>query len=149
VVVHTGHSHFSSQTHARVWQGFDAGDKQVTSALAIMRDLVAPAARAIETGDWAALAELVAQNWHEQQQLHATISTERTREIEAAALDAGAWGMKATGAGAGGCVVILCPSANRTRVCQAVTGAGGEVLDCGFSSHGVEVWEEEGPASDA
>ena len=149
VLVHTGHSHFSSQTHARVWEGFDAGEKQVTGALAIMRDLVAPAAKAIESGDWAALAELVAQNWHEQQQLHATISTERTREIEAAALEAGAWGMKATGAGAGGCVVILCPSAKRIGVCQAVRSVGGEVLDCAFSAHGVEVWEQEGLACDA
>jgi len=149
VLVHTGQSHFSSRTHARVWEAFEAGEVQVTSALAVMRDLVAPAAKAIESGNWPSLAELVAENWREQQQLDPTITTPRTREIEAAALDAGAWGLKATGAGAGGCVVILCPSGTRTRVHEAVTRSGGEVLDCTFSSQGVAVWEEEGVASDA
>ena len=57
--------------------------------------------------------------------------------------------MKATGAGAGGCVAILCPSDKRPLVCDAVARVGGEVLDCAFSSPGVEVWEEECVASDA
>ncbi len=149
LLVYTGHSHFSSQTHARVWEAFDSGEKQVTEALATMRDLVSPAAKAIEAANWQALAELVAQNWREQQQLHSTIAKGRTREIESAALAAGAWGMKATGAGAGGCIVILCPSASRMGVREAVTRVGGEVLDCTFSAHGVEVWEEEGLVSDA
>jgi D-glycero-alpha-D-manno-heptose-7-phosphate kinase len=132
-----------------VWEAFDSGEKQVTEALATMRDLVSPAAKAIEAANWQALAELVAQNWREQQQLHSTIAKGRTREIESAALAAGAWGMKATGAGAGGCIVILCPSASRMGVREAVTRVGGEVLDCTFSAHGVEVWEEEGLVSDA
>jgi len=149
VLVYTGHSHFSSQTHARVWNAFEAGEASTTDALAAMCDLVAPAAQAVESSDWHALAELVAENWRHQQRLDTTISTPRTRDIETAARDAGAWGMKATGAGAGGCVVILCPSDNRPLVCDAVARVGGEVLDCACSSPGVEVWEEECVASDA
>jgi D-glycero-alpha-D-manno-heptose-7-phosphate kinase len=143
VLAYTGHSHFSSQTHARVWDAFESGDARVTGALRAMHDLVSPAADAIAAESWEELAAIVAENWRHQQQLDSTISTPRTRVIESAAFEAGAWGLKATGAGAGGCVVILCPSTERERVREAVSGAGGQVLECSFSNHGVAVWEEE------
>jgi len=143
LLIYTGHSHFSSQTHARVWDGFSAGEPEVIDALHTMRDLVAPAAKALESGDWERLAGFVAENWRQQQRLDATISTERTRAIEAAGMSAGAWGLKATGAGAGGCLVMLLPADERADAANAVTRAGGRVLDMEYSSAGVEVWEEE------
>jgi len=143
LLIYTGHSHFSSQTHARVWDGFSAGEPHVIDALHTMRDLVAPAAKALESGDWEGLAGFVAENWRQQQRLDATISTERTRTIEAAVMSTGAWGLKATGAGAGGCLVVLLPEKRRADVADAVTRAGAKVLDARYSSAGVEVWEEE------
>jgi len=143
VLVYTGHSHFSSQTHARVWHAFEAGETDTMEALAVMHNLVAPASQAIESGDWRALARCVDENWRQQQRLDMTIATSRTRDIEGVARAAGAWGMKATGAGAGGCIAVLCPAGARSPVCDAVARAGGQVLDCGFSAYGVEVWEEE------
>ncbi len=142
VLAYTGQSHFSSQTHARVWNAFEAGEADTTDALATMYDLVASASRAIESGDWRALAHCVDENWRQQQRLDMTIATPRTRGIEEAARGVGAWGVKATGAGAGGCLAILCPADERSHVCEAVTGSGGHVLDFAFSLHGVEVWEE-------
>jgi len=143
VVAYSGHSHFSSLTHARVWEAFASGKSGVTDALRSIRDLGAAAAPAVEACDWQGLAKIVAENWRCQQQLDTTISTEPLRAIETAASAAGAWGLKATGAGAGGCVMILGPPAVRSAVADAVARAGATVLNVTFSFHGVAV--DEGP----
>ncbi|NIN13327.1 MAG: hypothetical protein GTN62_14665 [Gemmatimonadales bacterium] len=143
VLAYTGHSHFSSDTHARVWAAYGEGKPAVTQALRTIRDLTRPAAAALEAGAWQRLAEVIHENWRQQQRLDATISTPRIAGIERAAKDAGAWGLKATGAGAGGCMAILCPSDKRPGVVNAVTAAGGQVLEAGFASEGVAVWEQE------
>ncbi len=143
LLIYTGHSHFSSGTHAHVWRAYGEGEAEVTEALHALRDLVAPAARALEAGDWNALGEVVDENWRQQQRLHASISTPKIQAIEQAARQAGAWGLKATGAGAGGCMVVLCPAAGRDTVVAAVAAAGAEVLEAAFAFDGVTVWQEE------
>ena len=139
ILVYTGHSHFSSATHERVWQAYSEGEATVTETLHTLRDLAAPAAGALEAGDWKELASLVDENWRQQQRLDATIATQKTREIEEAARAAGAWGLKATGAGAGGCMVVFCSPDDRAAVSEAVTAAEAEVLSAGFSAEGVAV----------
>jgi D-glycero-alpha-D-manno-heptose-7-phosphate kinase len=142
LIAYTGHSHFSSATHERVWQGYER-EADVADALRTIRDLAEPAARALEGARWRELARLVSENWAQQQRLDATISTPRVQGIERAALDAGAWGLKATGAGAGGCLIIMAPPDRCDAIVAAVTAAGGEVLDVGFAADGVTVEVEE------
>lgn len=140
VLVYTGQTHFSSATHTRVWNAYRSGDATVAAAIGAMRDIADDAAAVLEAGDWPALAALVDRNWREQQRLDPTIWTARTRRIEHAARQAGAWGVKATGAGAGGCVVILAPAdvcAAVSRVCEE---EGGRVLDWSWDMNGVRTW---------
>ncbi len=58
-LVYTGESHFSSRTHARVWEAYESGDATVVEALKTIRDLASPAASALSAGEWARLAEVV------------------------------------------------------------------------------------------
>lgn len=139
VLAYTGRSHFSSQTHDRVWARYAENDPDVTEALATLRELPEQAGGALESGDWRALAEVIDENWTQQQRLDATIATPHTREIEQAARDAGAWGLKATGAGAGGCIVVLGPPDRRAEIAQAVAAHGARMLDVGFALDGVKV----------
>ncbi len=136
-VVYTGESHFSSQTHDRVWQAYREQRDEIGEAIRTMRDLVDPLARAIEAGDWRGVARLVDENWTQQQRLDITIATEGTRAIEAAARSAGAWGVKATGAGAGGCLLVLGPRDRRAAIEEAAAHAGGRVLEWNFDFEGV------------
>lgn len=139
ILAYTGRSHFSSQTHDRVWQRFEAGDRDVTDALAGLHALAAEAAQALEAGDWQRLAQVVNENWRRQQQLDVTIATPRTREMDEAVRAAGAWGVKATGAGAGGCLVALAPTESHEAVVTAFRRLGATVLDARFAAEGVEV----------
>ncbi len=148
VLAFTGHSHFSSKTHEHVWARYAAGEKKVAGALAALKELAAAAAEALDAGDWRRLASVVQRNWGEQQRLDATIGTPRTHAVTEAARGAGAWGSKATGAGAGGCVVILCAPGDRPAVTEAVTRVGARVLDFAFDLEGVTVWEGDEDVAD-
>ncbi len=148
VLVYTGHSHFSSATHGAVWEAFRRGESDVTAALHRIRELADDAARALEAGDWPHLARVVDENWTQQQRLDWSIATVKSNTIEQAVRAAGAWGVKATGAGAGGCLAVLCPETSHGVVSEAAVAVGGTVLAYGFASRGVEVWEERGADMD-
>jgi D-glycero-alpha-D-manno-heptose-7-phosphate kinase len=138
-VVFTGQSHFSPDTHEAVWTAYRAGNTDVCDALRTIRDLAGEAEAALAAGDWVRLAEVVDANWKHQRRLHPTIATETSEAIEKAARSAGAIGVKAAGAGAGGCLVILAPPQARQALNEAVESVGGRALSWGFDDRGVEV----------
>lgn len=146
IIAYTGQSHFSSQTHDRVWKAYHEGGNEIADAIRTMRDLVAPVRSALESGDWHGLAKLIDENWTQQQRLDATISTEATRTIETAVRDAGAWGIKAAGAGAGGCLIVAGPAERRAELEAAAQAAGGRLLEWSFDFRGVTGWQVEDDA---
>jgi D-glycero-alpha-D-manno-heptose-7-phosphate kinase len=146
LIVYSGQSHFSSQTHDRVWQAYREDRGGMGEAIRTMRDLVDPVVGAVESGDWRELARLIDENWTQQQRLDATISTAATRTIEAAVRDAGAWGLKATGAGAGGCLVVAGPPERRADIGAAAVAVGARLLEWSFDFEGVTTWLAEGDA---
>jgi D-glycero-alpha-D-manno-heptose-7-phosphate kinase len=145
VIAYTGHSHFSAQTHRRVWAAWAEGRADVVDALRSIRDMGSAAADALRRGDWRGLGSVMDENWRHQQRLDGTIRTPGVRTVEQAARAAGAWGLKATGAGAGGCLAIMAAPGARGPVVDAVTGAGARVLDARIDADGLTVREEEVP----
>jgi D-glycero-alpha-D-manno-heptose-7-phosphate kinase len=143
VVAYTGQSHFSGQTHARVWDAYREGRPAVVGALRTIRDLGAAAAAALRAGDWRELARVVDENWRAQCRLDPTISSPAVHRVEQAARAAGAWGVKATGAGAGGCLLMLSAPAAVPAIRDAATAAGATPLNAVFAAEGARVWEEE------
>jgi len=146
VLVYTGRSHFTEATARRVWEAVEADDPSVVGALSRMRELVEPAAAALRDADWRRLADVMDEHWRAHRTLDGTMATSRMAAVEEAAWRAGAWGMKATGAGAGGCLVAICAPDRRPAVVAAVQVAGGRVLDAAFSDRGVEVEAEDAGA---
>lgn len=138
-VVYTGQSHFSSQTHEAVWNAYRSGDADVCDALRTIRDLAGEAEAALAAGDWVRLAGIVDANWRQQRRLDTTIATETSESTEESARSAGAIGVKAAGAGAGGCLIVFAPPTVRQALVRAVEAAGGRVLSWGFDDRGVEV----------
>jgi len=149
VLVYSGQSHFAAQTSDRVWNAFAAGKERVVSALRGMRDVAREVRPVLEAGDWETLAGLLTRNWEYHQQLDATMSTPFTRSIEDAMRAAGAWGLKATGEGAGGCFLAICPPARRENVAAAAMAQGAKLLDVRFTFVGVTVVEPEDASRDA
>lgn len=141
VLAYTGHSHFSAKTHRRVWDSYQEGAADVVDALRIMRDVAGETADALRAGDWPRLGALMDENWRQQRRLDVTIATDAMGRVEDAARSAGAWGLKATGAGAGGCLLAVAPPGRVADVARAVEAAGAEVLPVAFDFEGLTVWE--------
>jgi D-glycero-alpha-D-manno-heptose-7-phosphate kinase len=59
--------------------------------------------------------------WEARRRLAPVVSSPGIEGVVGAALDAGAWGAKACGAGGGGCVVILSDPGRTPAVREAVT----------------------------
>jgi D-glycero-alpha-D-manno-heptose-7-phosphate kinase len=148
VLVYTGESHFSSDTHRRVWTAYHEGRPDVLDALRSMKDIAVAMRPRIEAGDWRDVARLMDQNWYEQQRLDATMSTNVTQQVERVARQSGAWGVKAMGAGAGGCLIALVPPTHRPTLVETVRAAGGSVMDMAFDFDGVTSWEEADASDD-
>ena len=140
-LVYTGQTHFSSQTHDRVWASYHDDRDGVKDAILTMRDLVSLVRDAINASDWQKLAGLIDDNWQQQQRLDVTISTKATQDIEAAVRKAGAWGVKATGAGAGGCLIVAGPAGKGGEIAAAAESAAGQVLQWAFDFAGVTSWQ--------
>lgn len=139
VVAYAGRSHFSSQGHSRVQASYDSDDARIREALCTMRDIGRQTGAVIEAADWKKLADLMDESWSNQRLLDETISTPAMVRIEEAMRSAGAWGLRSTGRGAGGCLLALCSPRSRSQVASAAVSAGGELIEASFGYEGVAV----------
>ena len=77
------------------------------------------------------------------------MSTPHTRLIEEALRTAGAYGLKATGEGGGGCFAVICPPGRRESIAEAAAALGAKALDVRFTFDGVTVTQLDEDSDDA
>ena len=103
--------------------------------------LVNEGAAALNVGDLKSFGELMYINHG--LLVSAGVSTEALDLIVYAAKASGALGAKLTGAGGGGCVVILCAPGAQTEMADGIRKAGGEPMIVEKTDTGVQAWLEE------
>ena len=151
VLVYTGSSRISAGTITAVADAYRARDRGVCDALARMKELAVEMAASLRAGDLDALGEQLGEHWVHQRALHPSITTERIDAIERAAARAGALGMKALGASAGGCVLVLARDGREEELARALAPLG-ERLEYAVDGEGfavVAVLDERRTADDA
>jgi D-glycero-alpha-D-manno-heptose-7-phosphate kinase len=136
VLCYTSASRFSGTTIDRVMRAYEAGNANVASALAGLRDVAAAMAEALVAGDLVRMGQLLRQNWHHQQSLDARMSTPEMAELEQAMDRAGSLGGKAAGSGAGGCMFFLAPE-DPTAMLETARRAQVRVLPVSWAMRGV------------
>jgi D-glycero-alpha-D-manno-heptose-7-phosphate kinase len=141
VLCHTGTSRLSGDTHATVWEAFARGEARVVDALDGLRECALAMREALARGRLGAVASLLSENWRHQQVLAGGMRTPAMERLERVGREAGAEGVKACGAGAGGCLAFLARPGREFDVAEALRAAGGTVLRCGFDATGVVAWE--------
>jgi D-glycero-alpha-D-manno-heptose-7-phosphate kinase len=139
IVVYTGQSRLSGDIHAQVQKAYRARVPATLDALATIRRVAREFRAALGTGPLDALGEWLNANWRAQKQLHAATTNAHVDELFRLALDAGALGGKALGAGGGGCLYFLAREGESTRVQEALRGAGAVVLPMRFDLEGLRV----------
>ena len=102
-----------------------------------IKDLVEKAKADIVKGDWETVGKWM--NFDQEYLRDLGISTEKLEAMISAAKKAGAYGAKLSGAGGGDCMIALVPNDKRKAVGDAITIAGGQVIDVSVNTEGVRI----------
>jgi len=99
--------------------------------------LVVEAEKAMKEGDWVRVGTLM--NFNQEYLRDLGVSTEKLESMISGAKKAGAYGAKLSGAGGGDCIIALVSKDKRKVVEEAITAAGGEVMDATWNSEGARI----------
>jgi mevalonate kinase len=99
--------------------------------------IVIEAKERIGSGDWERVGKLM--DFNQEYLRDIGVSSEKLETLISAAKKSGALGAKLSGAGGGDCMIALYPDGNRgkQKIAQAITEAGGTVIDVAISVIGV------------
>lgn len=139
VLCYTGTSRISGRMISRVVGGYERGDENIVRAFRGMKEVAAQMVEALEAGDPGQVGRLLNENWAHQCKLDPGMRTDEMAKLERAMTDAGVFGGKAAGAGAGGCMFFLARS-DPARVEAAARTAGAQLLPLSWVPEGVRTW---------
>ena len=85
-----------------------------------LRDLAAATSERLRSGDVDAVGSAIRQGWETKRQLASGVSNGQIDQAVDQALEAGATGVKVTGAGGGGFLLVICPPERQRAVRQSL-----------------------------
>jgi D-glycero-alpha-D-manno-heptose-7-phosphate kinase len=88
--------------------------------LDLLRNLAGFAVDRLRSGDVDALGPAIRESWEAKRKLASGVSNEQIDQAVSRALDAGATGVKLTGAGGGGFLLVICPMERQRAVRQSL-----------------------------
>lgn len=141
LLVYTGQSHFSAATNWEIIRRCLEADPEVRGLLGGIAEVAAALPEPLEAGDWQTAGELVGREWSFRRQLAAGVSVPAVDRLLERALEMGAWGGKACGAGGGGSVALIVPADRRAAIAEALAAIGGEPLAAAPSDTPLELDE--------
>lgn len=139
LVAYSGQSHFSAGHNWQIIRRRLDGDGDVARCLDGIRDAAERLSEKLERGLLEEVGRLMSREWSWRRRLATGISTPAIESLLAAAVEAGAWGGKACGAGGGGCIVVLCPAERSGDVARGLAAAGAQVLPAAPVDHPLQV----------
>jgi D-glycero-alpha-D-manno-heptose-7-phosphate kinase len=142
VICYTGKSRLSGEVHARVKERFENNDPHTVGAIEEMKSIALEMKDALLGEKMTSFAELLNRNWDCQKRLHPSVTNDQIEEIFQTAMDNGAIGGKACGAGGGGCVLFYCRPEREHQVRKALTELGTKIIDFNIDFFGAETWME-------
>ena len=115
-------------------------DKQNSKYIKIfdqVTEIVEEAKNKLVDGNWQRVGELMNENQKLLQELE--VSTEKLDAMCQAALDAGAYGAKLSGAGGGDCMIALVNQNKKPLVIKAIEAVDGKVINVDSNALGVKI----------
>jgi len=143
IVLDSGAAHSSGMNNWEIYRARMEGDGAVAGRLDEIRSAAVDMADALVKEDFAAMGKALRREWNARRRLAPVVSTPLIDHAIASAVDAGAWGGKACGAGGGGCVVFLSPEDRRDSVAKELGNLGeGRVLEIRVVNEGLKAQEK-------
>ena len=109
-------------------------------ALDATKALAFDIARELMKGDVIEAGRLIGQTWEQKKKFSSKITNPLIDEMYRAAIDAGAYGGKVSGAGGGGFMYFVCEYDKKQAVAKALQKKGGKITDFMFEPQGAISW---------
>jgi D-glycero-alpha-D-manno-heptose-7-phosphate kinase len=140
IICYTGKARVSGNIISQVMNNFTQGNPKTVKALHNILMTGKQMKKVLEKGNLNEFANLLSINWENQKLLDPSVSNEKIDKLFQIAMDAGALGGKALGAGGGGCLIFYTRTNKEGAVRQALTEAGTEIIDFSFDYDGLTLW---------
>ncbi len=141
LLIYTGKSRLSGDIIDRVMGAYKRGDEQVSQALDNLKVAAEEMREALLAEDLRRVGEVMNFNWENQQRLYEEMCTRKIAVlIEAMQEEAGLLGVKASGAGGGGCIIALAHPDREHLAVRAAEDLGGQLIDFKLDFTGLRRW---------
>lgn len=139
IVAYTGQSHFSAGNNWSILRRRFEGDPETVQRLDRIRDVARCVPEALAGADWPALGRLLGEEWEARRGLAPEVTTPELEAMLERAVELGAWGGKACGAGGGGSLAVLAPVERRSAIEAALGASGARILEARPTERGLEL----------
>jgi D-glycero-alpha-D-manno-heptose-7-phosphate kinase len=143
VLCYTGKSRLSGDIHQNVTDAYKSGEQKTRQALRNLKGVAESVKEALMRGQLTDFGQLLSENWANQKALHPSVTNEQIDNLFKIALNHGAIGGKACGAGGGGCLLFYCKPDGEHHVRRKLEEAGVTILDFNFDFEGLQTWRAE------
>lgn len=140
LLYYTGTSRQSAEIISDQSARIRAGAGEALEATLALKEEASRMKTCLLNGDLAGMADSMRKGWESKKKLAYAVSNTRIDAIYDAAIQAGAFAGKVSGAGGGGFMMFLVPPADRPAVLARLTEFGGMVSPCQFEKNGSTAW---------
>jgi D-glycero-alpha-D-manno-heptose-7-phosphate kinase len=141
ILCYTGQSRLSGDIIRTVMGAYERGEKRTVEALHNLKRIAFEVKNALLGGDLHTFARLLGENWENQKALDASVTNATIDKLVVTAMQSGALGGKACGAGGGGCILFYCDDNKEHLVRKALLEQGAQVIEFNLENEGLQTWE--------
>jgi len=141
ILCYTGKSRLSSNIHQHVRNAYLGGQEDTLNALKSLKQIAVEMKNAFLKGKLDTFGKLLNENWENQKRLHPSVTNLQIDALFELALNNGAIGGKACGAGGGGCLVFYCATDEEHKVRRQLEAEDIKVIDFNFDFDGLQIWK--------
>ncbi len=139
IVCYSGQSRASAINNWEIFKKVFDHDNKLIEVLGDLGKAAFGCAESIRSGDFKKALDYSKIEWNQRVKLWPGIETVKTKALDRAGQDSGAWFSRVCGAGGGGVMIFFAPEEKLLTVKKALTIAGGIILDCTIGSSGLKV----------
>lgn len=140
LLCYVGKSHFSGDIQKNQVKSMVNEDEAVLNRLEGLKYTALEIRDSLLSNDIPKIGELLHTSWINKKSIDKSISNNKIDELYDLGIANGAYGGKLLGAGGGGYLLFFSPVQKRQQLANALTNAGGEIMNFNFESNGVQTW---------
>lgn len=140
VICFTGQSRQSAQIIKQQVAGLSSLDERTITSMHEVKEHAITMKKLVLAGNLRGMAEVLNLAWASKKRTASSISNSNVDQLLEAAMEAGAWGGKVSGAGGGGFIMLLVDPEQRFSLIRALNSAGGAASAVKLTFEGAEAW---------